>query len=818
MKKALLFAGILCGVLFLFGCKTKFIVSPELTQYAPQKIAIVPFKPTEHALNKIEKNEKNLEEKLDKEKRKSNPDLEKIKKLEDELTTSSLEKMVNWKASEELRTIFFSAFSDKRYRDVELYVIDERLKLNGYDSKKEVFNASPQELGKILGADAIIYGNVTRFTDLFLIITSIKSIKLHAQMVSVRDGKILWEASRGKTDWTGNVPYTPLGLITTVIDTVRHFFGRQIEDFAFKLCREMTKTIPDGFIESEIVKPRIDSFSVTPLDKKTKSVGDKFKFQLRGSPFNKAVVKINGVASEIDLDEDEKNPGLYKGEYEVRKGDDSKDAAITVSLISSEDKDIFSNWIENSQINIDTIAPKTPTEIKVTNLQTQVVLEWEPAKESDIKEYKIYKSTDNVSGFKEIGETKSSKYSDSDVVLNQRYSYRITAIDDTGNESDESEVVFGIPLKPGPTKISKNISSEENWYKESSPYIISSVIKIEKTGTLKINPGTIIRFEDGGIDCSGAFISKGAAEEPVIFESVKKKGFPLWGGIFLNRADDKCHVSYTMIKNAQNGLLIKDCSLVIESCQISDNASGIKITGKASPRISSCKIAVNGEDGILCEGASPVLSNNTIIENGRNGIFVKDSGAPQITKNNIEKNGYFEFFSTSSEIVSLDNNYWGDLNEEEFFVQIWGKVSLKNYLAKPAPADEIKEKTFKPDFPNQEEYKKKFDEAVWIFKTSPADAKLMFLRLLNPENLASGEIFKWLGSIERKLNHPVNAIEDLRKALLIEPDEDRIYYLLGMCYLDLNQTDKASEALKKSVDLNPNNEEAWKEIEKLNKN
>lgn len=791
----------------------KYHISSDLEKYSPQRVAVLPFDVPQGAREKIEKKREKLEKKLEKEKNKETKDEQKILQIQESLTSSALEKTINWKKADDMRDIFAKSFSGKRYSDVEYFLIQQKLKERGCVTKRDIINVEPQFAGKILNADALIQGELIRYTQLYLILASIKTVKLHTKMVSVRDGKILWEATHSKTSATGSAPTSIIGAVVTIFDVVLHFFNIDIKDFTFKMCEEIVATIPDDFITEEIIPPRIDLFKVEKPNK-TLAVGEKIKFVLEGDPFSLASCKIDGIDKIIEMDEDEKNPGKYHTEYIVQKGDNISAANVTAFLISAQDKKTSTNWVERAGINIDTTPPAIPTNIKVKNLETEIALNWEPSGESDIAGYKIYRSEDNVSGFKMISESQSSEYKDKNIVLNKPFSYKISSYDTLGNESEPSEIVEGIPLKPGPTKVTNDIKNKVIWYKECSPYIISSPIKIEKTGTLTIKPGTIIRADGGGIEVLGTLICEGSKSELIVFESTKRKGYPEWGGIYFNQSIQGSIVK-TVIKNAQNGITIKGCSPIIKSSRIEENVVGIKITGPASPEISLSSIKLNGKDGVVIEKASPTIKETDITENVQNGIFIDEGSNPKIFNCDIYNNQFFEVFSLSEEIIDLKDNFWGELQENEFFTEVWGKINIPSYLPKQHNYELSNPYKFQPLHPDQAEYTKLEEAARWSLKTSPEEAREKFLQLLNPQNSVSGQIFKWLGIIEKEANHTPKAVEYLRKALLIEPNNDGIHYLLGECYIDMNKTDEAIQSLKKAIDLNPNYEAARKKLKEI---
>lgn len=97
--------------------------------------------------------------------------------------------------------------------------------------------------------------------------------------------------------------------------------------------------------------------------------------------------------------------------------------------------------LPNPVTPVDTFAPATPTNVTASTGIGAIELGWERAAERDFKEYRVYRSTDE-GRFEKIAEgLEGPNYSDSKVEPGKRYRYRITALDQVGNESEPSVIV-----------------------------------------------------------------------------------------------------------------------------------------------------------------------------------------------------------------------------------------------------------------------------------------------------------------------------------------------------------------------------------------
>src|SRR6185369_6392573 len=68
------------------------------------------------------------------------------------------------------------------------------------------------------------------------------------------------------------------------------------------------------------------------------------------------------------------------------------------------------------------------------------------------------------------------------------------------------------------------------------------------------------------------------------------------------------------------------------------------------------------------------------------------------------------------------------------------------------------------------------------------------------------------GNLEREEKNYQRAEEEYRRALLLNPSEERVYYALGNLYFEQSRFREASQAYKESVRINPNDAVARKNL------
>ncbi len=142
---------------------------------------------------------------------------------------------------ERVRRSAYGHLSVKRFRDVELSFIDAALKALPGDWQ----TLSPQALGRYLGCDGLVYGEVVEAGRVYLGIYSRLSLGGRLRLVGAKDGRLLARASYTTNLYAGGVPLSPLGIIPTSLLTFRNVLDGQMEKAIDDLGRKLAARIPE---------------------------------------------------------------------------------------------------------------------------------------------------------------------------------------------------------------------------------------------------------------------------------------------------------------------------------------------------------------------------------------------------------------------------------------------------------------------------------------------------------------------------------------------------------------------------------------------
>jgi len=178
----------------------------------------------------------------------------------------------NWTYANRVRKFFFGHFSAREFEDIELMYVDKVLSALNIKTPNDLYNTTPQELGRMLGADALIYGKITDFKNSYYTLFAQIRIGLHIKCVSTVDGSIFFEGEQKRYDNDIRIATNPLDYIIASFQnymSLRDVYAARASE---EVARELVLRIPivKSFIEEEdrrindLIKTKLIS-STTPV-------------------------------------------------------------------------------------------------------------------------------------------------------------------------------------------------------------------------------------------------------------------------------------------------------------------------------------------------------------------------------------------------------------------------------------------------------------------------------------------------------------------------------------------------------------------------
>jgi parallel beta-helix repeat protein len=598
-----------------------------------------------------------------------------------------------------VRKGFYNHFSSLPFNDMEIYRVDDLLKKAGLTSTEGIYKTSPNELGKILGVDAVIFGDISNFDKLFAVVYSQVSVGAEIKMYDTKTGEFLWSGKHIVRIHEGGISTTPIGLVATVIATAMNVRDVQLLRACDDLFRDMVATIPKPTLADSLRPP-----TITLLTQDTKNLprkaGEEIRVVIQGKPKRQAFFDIGEYKKHVRMEEVEE--GGYLGVYKVVPGDNISKAIVTGYL--TDDSGNTAQWVDAvGSVTVDTTPPEIPKNLTAVGRNNFVLVSWTRSSDADIAGYHLYRSSSPLSGFQEITKTELTEYRDEGLVNYQKYYYQVSAVDRADNESERTTVTVGMPVTPGPTSVSGDIEADTTWYAGASPYVIENNVVVKDKALLTIEPGVMVQSKGGALIIEGRLNAQGNETHLISFDRANDRDF--WNGIRFNSVKEKENrLKFCLIKNAEAGIVCEASSPNIESCEFTENNTAIKIAGAFSkPLISNNTIHKNKKSAVVIEdGAQPILEENMIQDNAESGILIQGA-APQIIHNGVARNQGSGISSRSSQAIIKENNitdnkpfdiaadmkgdpvnalnnWWGSTKGLDVLSKIRGRVDIRSIL------------------------------------------------------------------------------------------------------------------------------------------
>ncbi len=143
-----------------------------------------------------------------------------------------------------VRVNFYDHLSSKIFSDVELYVIDRKLREHKIFNQDDLAGVPVKKLGMILGADAVVFGNVFEFKRIFAGIYSSISAGASIEIWDTRQCKKIWNDRYISTIQEGGVPISLMDIPMITLRSGYHLREENNIKAIDDLTRHLAARIP----------------------------------------------------------------------------------------------------------------------------------------------------------------------------------------------------------------------------------------------------------------------------------------------------------------------------------------------------------------------------------------------------------------------------------------------------------------------------------------------------------------------------------------------------------------------------------------------
>ena len=164
-----------------------------------------------------------------------------------------------WTDAQRLRRAVTGYLAQREFTIINPIAVDAVLKSRGIDNMKKLRAASPIELGKLLGADALLYGQVDNYEGYYFGIVSAYEVGISTWMLSTRDGETLMRETGSRYSVDVSPAFSPQDLVINSAMTLLDFRDVTLARAEDEVSRELVLKIP----ASQSLKQQMADAAVT---------------------------------------------------------------------------------------------------------------------------------------------------------------------------------------------------------------------------------------------------------------------------------------------------------------------------------------------------------------------------------------------------------------------------------------------------------------------------------------------------------------------------------------------------------------------------
>ncbi len=149
-----------------------------------------------------------------------------------------------WTDAQRLRRALVGFLAQREFDLVNPIAVDAVLRRRKIDNMEKLTRESPAELGRLLGADAVIYGQVNSYEGYYFALVSAFRVDVTVWMVSTRDGETLMRATGSRYSVDVDVAFSPQDFLIDSIGSLLQFRDVTLARAEEEVGRELVLGIP----------------------------------------------------------------------------------------------------------------------------------------------------------------------------------------------------------------------------------------------------------------------------------------------------------------------------------------------------------------------------------------------------------------------------------------------------------------------------------------------------------------------------------------------------------------------------------------------
>ena len=149
-----------------------------------------------------------------------------------------------WTDAQRLRRSVMGYLSQREFTVINPIAVDAVLKKHGIDNMEKLRKASPIELGRLLGADALVYGQVNNYEGYYYGLVSAYVVGIDTWMLSTHDGETLMRETGSRYSVDVSPAFSPQDMLINSAMTLLDFRDVTLARAEDEISRELVLSIP----------------------------------------------------------------------------------------------------------------------------------------------------------------------------------------------------------------------------------------------------------------------------------------------------------------------------------------------------------------------------------------------------------------------------------------------------------------------------------------------------------------------------------------------------------------------------------------------
>jgi hypothetical protein len=180
-----------------------------------------------------------------------------------------------------VRVTFYSHLCAHPYKDIELHLVDQKLRQRGITDYEKLGKVPVRKLGRILGCDAVVFGEVIEYEKFFAGIYSQMAVGASITIWDTRTGRKIWTDEHIERNHEGGIPLTLTDIPMITIRSGMNLSEDAKIEVVDDLSRYLTRNIP---------VPETFNYSYTPTSTDANDGFSKYKSLKRLTKSNDRLV------------------------------------------------------------------------------------------------------------------------------------------------------------------------------------------------------------------------------------------------------------------------------------------------------------------------------------------------------------------------------------------------------------------------------------------------------------------------------------------------------------------------------------------------